>query len=61
MQEEIFTDRSIDVIFIRTTNMTHVPIGIAVLAAGKPVIVKKAMSTTIADTHRSSPRLLPAA
>jgi predicted dehydrogenase len=51
-QDEIFADPSIDAVFIATTNTTHVPIGLAALAAGKHVIVEKPMSTNVSDAER---------
>lgn len=47
--DEMFSDKSIDAVFIATNNSSHYDIARQALLAGKHCIVEKPMSTTLAD------------
>jgi len=51
--EELLADRaSIDLVVVASPNSTHVPVGLAVLDAGLPVIIDKPVAATVAAARR---------
>jgi len=50
--KDVIKDGSIDVIHVLTPNITHAPITIAALEAGKHVMCEKPMATTFADAQK---------
>jgi predicted dehydrogenase len=49
--DEMFSDKSIDAVFIATNNSSHYAIAKQALLAGKHCIVEKPMSTTLSDAE----------
>ncbi|MFA6294707.1 MAG: Gfo/Idh/MocA family oxidoreductase, partial [Victivallales bacterium] len=49
--EEIFADRNIDAVFIASNNLSHAPLALAAMDAGKHVIVEKPIATTVGDAE----------
>jgi predicted dehydrogenase len=50
--ESVASDRSIDAVFIATDNLSHVPVGEKLMAAGKHLIIEKPMATTLAGAAK---------
>ncbi|MFN8098846.1 MAG: Gfo/Idh/MocA family oxidoreductase [Dermatophilaceae bacterium] len=49
---DLVADPDIDAIYIATPHPQHTDIALAAIAAGKPILVEKAFSATVADTER---------
>ena len=49
--DEVLADDSIDAVYVATNNLSHVPLAVRALKAGKHVIVEKPMATSVADAR----------
>lgn len=49
---ELIADPEVDAVYIATPHPQHTDIALAALAAGKPILVEKAFTATVADTER---------
>ena len=50
--DALVTDPEIDAIYVATPHPQHTEIALAAIAAGKPILVEKAFTATLADTER---------
>lgn len=49
---ELVADPDVDAIYIATPHTQHLDIALAALAAGKPILVEKSFTSSVADTRR---------
>lgn len=50
--EALAADPEVDAVYVATPHPQHVDIALAAIAAGKPTLVEKAFSSSVADTER---------